>query len=278
MIFEQPKELNEFACPSTPWTKARLWNVTKLLLPFLVFFFLIAAESRLLKGLPVTPGLIGVFLLIPMVIAMEWLANWAESRSKRTLQLKDNCVRAKPCNLRRISWRNILCFQIEPSGPRGDFKKFTVQYASSGRAGRRHWSMVFADLVQCEALLSELKNRKEAGFGKFTIEVFDTPIPPPKDFQAKSGPIWLMLFGAILLMHGVPALMVGVTPLEHHSQIGPHRDKVNPRLAAWFNHFASPQDRKRFVVITGTALTGAGTGCVALSMILARRQKKGLTG
>ena len=278
MIFEQPKELNEFACPSIPWTKTRLWNLTKLLIPFLVFLFLIVAESRLTRGLPVIPGLIEASLIIPFLIAMCWLASWAENRSKRTLQLKDNCIRLKPCNLWRIPWRNIRCFQIEPSGPRGEFEKFTVQFTSPGRAGRRYWSMVFAEIIQYETLLSELKNRKEAGLGKFTIEVFDTPIPPPIEFHAKSAPIWLRVFGLIFLMHGLPILMVGVTPLVYHAQNGAHRDKVNPRLAALFNHFASSQDRKRFLAITGAALTGAGTGCVALAMILERRQKNPVTG
>jgi hypothetical protein len=266
MIFDQPKDLEQFVRPAIASPKEALWIVAKLLLPVVVLCFVIVAESRALKGLPVIPGLIGLVFCFPVFIVICWLAGKLDARFKRTLQIEENYIRLRPCQQPRLRWRHVLYFQVEPAGPRGEFKKITIQFKFSRR---QSWSIVLADTGQFEILLSELWFRKEVNPGTFGIEIFKIPIPPLKRRPVKTGAIWLLALAALLIVHGGPLLAVGLLPPDGRSRNDGRNQ--NPRLTAWIQQFAKTHNLRRSMIIAGSVLTGAGAASVGLSVILTKR-------
>lgn len=274
MAFEQPKEFNQFAITPRRWTSERLWEATKLGSPLLVLFYLLVTESRILKGLPVAPGLIGVSLFPILIILLAKFQTLAENRSKRTLRFKNNGVEISSYHRYKIRWRDVLRFQLEPTGLQGELSKFTIQYSSPTPTC---WSMILPEAVQREALLSELKDRQQQEPGQFIIEVFDTPQTPLKPFKVRSAPIapiWLYGIGVLLLFNGLPMLAVGLLEPEEFHQNEVRHDRVNPYMAQYLQHFSSREEVRAFFAIMGAVFTGSSAGCLILSSALVRRQKR----
>jgi len=272
MIFEQPAELNQLACPPIPWSMERIRVFVKALIPLVVFFSLFIAEVRFIKGLPVMPDLIGAFCSLVLVITLlVMLAQWLQNRCKRTLRLEEKGLKTSPRDQPTIRWSEVFRFQFEPTGPGLELTKFTIQHAGRSASGLRCWSMILPDATQREALLSELTNRRQMNLEKFNIEVCDAPIPPLKAFKVRYALIWLILMSAFLLMNGLPMLMNGLRAPEDHSRYGTRDRRFNPYVVQWAKEFSNRDEMRRFFVITGAILTGTGAVGIGLYETLSRR-------
>jgi hypothetical protein len=277
MIFEQPKELNEFVEARRAMTFEERWTQIMLIMPMWAAVCIYLTELRLAMGMTVWPALATACLLILLAIGMARLLDRAglDRRYKRTLELNDRGIRTSRTGPWTVRWKAIASFIIEPAGQLDEFKRITVRFINRNP---RRWSMVLADTLEYQALLAELKRRQAAGDGKFTIEIFHQPIPPPKEIRLKLAPHWLMALGFLLVLNGLP-ILAGILPKDDNYE--PHRPvKINPKLATWVQrNFTNFDDFRHFLLVTGGALTGAGVGCMSLGGWLVNRDaRKGSTG
>jgi hypothetical protein len=273
MIFEQPAELNRYLYPPPEnGAPSSFWLAVKIISPGFLFIGLLMLEVRCLKGLPFLPGLAIAVLLLVVPLALLQYGIRKEDQSKRTLSIHDDGLSFSHARARRIRWKRIQCFRVEPCGPQGEFKMFTARYSDPGVMRSRPWSMIFADAASCAALLAALEKRRIGKDRKWVIEILRAPaIIPRKEIPVAL--IWLSWLSFAFLCNGLHMLLAGTTwPKE------PPRaklERLSPRIRALVIWFAgSGVDPSRFFTVTGAVLTAIGGAGIWIPMMLDCRQEK----
>jgi hypothetical protein len=270
MIFEQPRELEQFARPAVPWTWTRVRTLIKTSMPLLAFYVAVTTETLLLRNRSILPAIDVGLVFFFIIIAFAMIADSRRIPSKRTLELNDKGLTAQPCPVRRIEWRHLLGVLIEPAGIQGELKKVGFYYLCRSRRLPRCWPIVFSDPVQYEHLLSDLRERQEAGVANFSVKIHDAPVSPRKALAVTTGWLWLYVLGMLLVFHGLPFLASGIFGPDPYNRHEP----VNPHVTAWFREIGASHNPREFLIITGAILSAAGGGIMAAASAIYYKRMK----
>ncbi len=268
MIFEQPKELNVILLP--PAVKAaRLWLLVKLLGAPLLIGLLFMVEILIVKGRAMLP-FCGVLLVFPLLgFLILFLVQGQQDRSSRSVQIEEDGLQLKPGAGRKIPWSDVVGFRFEPAGPQGHYEKLTVRYREPSRRAEFPWRMILTDEAQCEAILAVLEKRQTMNPGRFTVEILGEP-DQLKSNSSMILSIWLLFLGMFFLMHGLIALVSGVSFLRRDAA----EQASNLLILSWHAPFATAHDLGRFLVELGGGMTMFAIGCLVLFVVLLKKAGK----
>ena len=270
MTFEQPGELSQYLNPAQKSEAlSQFWQGVKIFSPTIFVNCFVLLEVRWMKGLPFVKGLVLVVLVHAALLLLFWYEIRKEDRSKRTLAIHDDGLSLSGTPVRRVRWRWIRCFRVEPGGPQGTLEKLTVRYVSGGES-RRSWSMIFANAYDRDALLSELKKRPTTGRGQWRFEILKVPT----NFRGKVcvASRWLYMLSILPLLHGLPLLVATFIPAEEPPRATP--EALGHAIRAFVRWFPRGVDPDRVFMMTGAALTVIGAGGFLWAGMLLRRESK----
>jgi len=272
MHLEQAADLNRYVDPSIPLTWAVRWQNLKPGLPILACGSLMLVEQVAFRlwlndrSLRSELLLLAACALVPTVVIM--LASEVQvriaHRTRRKLKLKAKQVSINPARFNRIALDRILGWRLEPVAEAPEFSKLTLEYSlDKKRKTLREWSMVIRS-EQERAFLSEMEQLHKMGLTAADVVRLKHPLMRMK-VKRRLRSTAALAVGLYFLMHGLPLLGGSLFPASAESDQSRRGSRFTVREKAKLRqfvaqHFASPEEFRKFMIITAGSLTVLGAG------------------
>jgi hypothetical protein len=267
MKLKQPPDLNcLLVCPCS---RAERRQTFLSFAPALLLASVVLVESAVVRSLqeelpgPLfvnivvavsAPFLVGIWIVFPPVNLYKFV--------NRTIEFRDKWLILQPHPKRFIPWNCVIAFQLEPVPGRPALTLLNViSIPSASRKLQNKWRIILDKATQIPLLLAELKVRQNIKT-PVLVQEFDEPLARRSSRPVRG--LTPFVWGTFLLSHGLKILIVIAAlsvdaggqdekPLAHRTPFS--------RLVQ--KHFTSFNDFRRFILVSGSVLTGVGALCLA---------------
>jgi len=211
--------------------------------------------------------LLAACALVPVVVIMLAFEVQVRitHRSRRKLKLGANHVSVSPAKYNRVAFDKIRAWRLEPVADAPEFSKLTLEYSLDKKAKLvREWSMVLRS-EQERAFLAEMEQLGRTASTATQVVRLTQPLARKKVNRRLRSTAALAL-GFYFLIHGLPVLSGSLFPSSEESdqsRRGSRQFTVRERARLRqfvAQHFASPEEFRKFMIITAGSLTVLGAG------------------
>jgi hypothetical protein len=272
MQLEQAAALNRYVDPSIPLTWAFRWQALKAALPLLICTSLFLVEQVAFRlwlndrSLRSEWPLIAVAALVPTALIMLGFEAQVRitHRSKRKLKLEAKQVSVSPAKFSRFALERIWSWRLEPIAEAPELSKLMLEYSlNKKRKPLREWSMVLRR-DQESVFLSEMEQLRRAGSTPAEVVRLTEPLVRRK-VKRRLRSAAAVALGFYCLMHGLPLLGGSLFPSGGESAQARRGSQLTAREKAKLRgflaqHFASPEEFRKFLIVASGTLTMLGTG------------------